>query len=120
MDIRAVQLLVHDTAVKKGWWDEDREFGTIIALIHTELSEAMEEYRNGHDYSEVWWNKEKPVVTDNGEIWFKPEGIAAEFADVIIRILECSEELKIPVLRAIQMKAKYNQFRPYKHGGKRN
>lgn len=36
---------IHDTAKAKGWWDDPREFGTLIALCHSELSEALEEAR---------------------------------------------------------------------------
>ena len=36
---------VHETAVQHGWWDKPPEFGTLIALCHSELSEALEELR---------------------------------------------------------------------------
>lgn len=37
---------IHENAVAHGWWIEDRDFGEICALIHSELSEALEEYRD--------------------------------------------------------------------------
>lgn len=38
---------IHETAKKKGFYDEPREFGTLLMLIVSELSEALEAHRRG-------------------------------------------------------------------------
>ena len=53
MNITELVGRAHDNAVKHGFWDPPLDFGTAIALIHSELSEALEEERAGRDM--VWY-----------------------------------------------------------------
>lgn len=108
---------IHDNAVNHGWWNEARSFGEIIALCHSELSEALEEDRQGNPI--VWFIKDGRIETDlakwSGE---KLEGIATEMADCIIRILDWCGKANVDIETIINLKHKYNKTRPYKHGKK--
>ena len=43
MEIKELQKQVHENAKEHGWWDgEERNFGELIALCHSELFEALE------------------------------------------------------------------------------
>lgn len=97
---------IHENAVEHGWWDEPRSFGDIVALCHSELSEALEADRAGEPL--VW------VHEDTG----KPDGTAIEMIDCMIRILDWCGRMGIDVEQALKLKHEYNKTRPYKHGKK--
>lgn len=117
---------IHANAVAHGWWDEERSFGDIVALCHSELSEALEEYRSGRPLAYVFQDRgddsSDPVeMVTNPDIWQhkrKPEGIAVEMIDCIIRILDWCGKEGVDVDKLLYAKHEYNRTRPYRHGGK--
>lgn len=109
---------VHDLAREKGWWDgyERDDQGRLIlstdqviskiALIHAELSEAVEEARKSNDYG---------MYLGQGG---KPEGFVVELADAVIRTLDLCGALGLDLEAAIVTKHEFNKTRPRRHGGK--
>lgn len=107
MDIKSLQKEIHQNAVEHGWWEEERNFGELIALCHSELSEALEEVRKGEDINNTYYG-----------VGNKPEGVPSELADVIIRILDMCEHYGIDMEAMLKEKHEFNKKRPYKHGKK--
>lgn len=105
MNINELAKEIHNNAVAHGWWDEDRSVAEIIALCHSELSEALEAYRN-----------REPLVWDNDG---KPDGIAVEMIDCVIRVFDYLSHIGIDIEKIMLEKHEFNKSRPYKHGGKK-
>jgi len=79
----------------KGWRDRNTSFAEYIALLHSEVSEMLEEWRN-KDLAEM----------------------RLEFADVLIRLVDMADVFDIDIPEAYFTKMEKNWGRPYLHGGK--
>lgn len=98
---------VNQNAIEKGWWEKgERNVGEVVALIHTELSEAFEVFRKHED-----WLSETNPKTNLPHFW-------EEFADVIIRIMDYSSRYSINLGNIVVAKHNFNTQRQYRHGGK--
>lgn len=86
---------LHKLAADRGWHDKPREDGTMIALMHSELSEAMEGNRKDKDDEHLSGFKNEPV----------------ELADCIIRIADYAKSRGLPIVEALAQKHMYNATR---------
>lgn len=93
MTITEMVQQAHQTAKRKGFWDTPRETGTMLALIHSEVSEALEADRNCDD-----------------------EGFAEELADIVIRVADLAGGMGIDLETEIARKMTCNAERPHLHG----
>lgn len=109
MHLNDITKIAHAISKDKGFWDEDRNYGEAIALMHSELSESIECLRDCHDPEFVYDEEDS-----NGEL--KPNGFFIELADCIIRILDVCGRHHIDMESVILHKLNYNSTRAKKHG----
>jgi hypothetical protein len=77
------EVVENNTA--KGWYENCATFSEAMALLHSEVSEALEAWRRwGLDDATLGeWHNER-FIEKSG----KPEGVGSEFADIFIRLLD--------------------------------
>lgn len=115
--MRELQAFIGKENADRGWhdrWHEIADNNTEVdhiaaklALVHSEVSEALEELRAGNAYDIVYYPE--------GD---KPEGFGIELADALIRILDLGAMLGIDLEALVHTKLAFNRTRGHKHGGK--
>lgn len=117
------QKAVYAWAEVKGWNETPPSFGEAIALLHSEVSEALEEFRimgtqayygvpNGAETAHI-------TVTTADYEGHKPLGVPSELADVFIRLVHYCELFGVNLADEYEAKMKYNWTRTHRHGGKK-
>ena len=93
MNLTDLQKEAHAIAKDHGWWDEERTFGDCIALVHSELSEALEAYREDPTMGTSLHNPSEAggSTVVGSRFLVKPVGVASELADVVIRVADMAE-----------------------------
>lgn len=108
-------LQAHRNASEKGFWVSYRNSSSMLvrdvlasklALIHSEVSEALEELRN----------PEQSIYRGRRREDGKPEGFGSELADIVIRVADLAHGLGLSLGAEVASKMKYNAGRPAMHG----
>jgi hypothetical protein len=103
MSLMELGQRAYENAKNHGFHDSPNPVPQTIALMHSELSEALEDYRDGNM---------SVTVSEKG----KPTGFPTELADLIIRVVDTAVEHGIDLDKVVAQKMAYNETRPYKHG----
>lgn len=94
--ILEIKLAKGWTVTTPGCWPDENQIPADLALIHSEVSEALEAFRLG----------------DRAHF-------AEELADVLIRVVGLAHGLEIDLGAEAIAKVEKNRARAFKHGGKR-
>lgn len=97
---------VGQTNDSHGFHEVNTKPAEYLALIHSEVSEVLEEFRSGHTAGEIYYR-----YSDG-----KPEGVPIELADIVIRCFDMAYVFGIDLEAAILEKHAFNKTRPYLHG----
>lgn len=97
----------------KGFWDIDSisDLAYVplkLALVHDEVSEALEVHREVYDDSDV------DVVTQMTDM--QEADFTEELADIIIRVLDIAGSFDLPIGDSVIEKIEANRRRPSRHG----
>lgn len=127
-DLKALAAWVTTVNRDNGWFEADRTFGDEVALLHSEVSEMLEEFRErGVDrYYEVpadesaSGSKIVVPILEGGHYpsGWKPIGVPSEAADILIRLLDTCHRYGIDLENEVLSKLAFNQTRGHRHGGK--
>jgi NTP pyrophosphatase (non-canonical NTP hydrolase) len=118
--LNALALRINQIAKEHGFWDEERNMGEMLMLAVSELAEALEEHRSGKP--NVYYVHTEDCAQGQEESRErcncipKPEGLAVEIADCIIRCMDTMYSLDVDIDAIVREKMRYNYNRPRKHG----
>lgn len=111
--------IIHEANKQKGFYDEPREIGTLLMLVVSELAEALEaDRKDKHTDFEAYKIKlnSKPIKQSSLFQEYIKDTFEDEITDAIIRLFDLCGYMNIDIEKHIDLKLRYNQERPNKHG----
>lgn len=94
-----MSALVYEINLQNGWFDANRPFEADVALLHSEVTEMFEAYRNNN-------------------LTGLKDSVQDEAADILIRLLDTCHRYGIDLIAQFVQKCSINADRGYRHGGK--
>lgn len=114
---------IHEANKAKGFYDDKKNIGEMLCLIHSEVSEALECDRKGRYatdeiemYTDIFYPEAdlfKKEFQDSIKDTFEDE-----LADIMIRVMDLAAFKGVNLEEHIKAKMRYNSLRPHKHGKK--
>lgn len=122
---------IHKNNVSKGFYEDEKNIGEMIALIHSEASECLEADRKDR-YCELDnenWTIDGHTLREDIQCEDDVEFLSVfkmsmkdtfedELADVMIRCMDLAAFKGIDLEAHIKAKMRYNSLREHKHGKK--
>lgn len=103
LSLDALAREIREVNQANGWnvtqgneWDNTYKVPAILALVHSEVTEALEAFRKNDQ-----------------------ENFLEEMADVVIRVLDCVGAFTDEFDEIVSEKIAFNKTRGHRHGGKR-
>ena len=125
--INELSKTIHQANIEKGFYEDEKNIGEMLALVHSEVSEALECDRHGKYFqmSDAWNGFPIDVILKDNDDDFKrffvdqaKDTFEDEIADIMIRVMDLAAFKGIDLEAHIKAKMRFNAMRPYKHGKK--
>jgi len=123
--INILSKQLHENNKAKGFYEDEKNIGEMLCLIHSEVSEALEadrknSYADLDKFNSGFHNRVKSYDIAWKEVFelHIKDTFKDELADVMIRVMDLAAFKKINLEKHIELKMFYNSLRAYKHGKK--